>query len=69
MTSPYGKLRIDFETRFFWCLVQKLLTIWATMGSKIDATAVLEAISVSAEARRHMRNITANGGKAAKDER
>jgi hypothetical protein len=35
----------------------------------MEATAAFEAISVIAEASRHTRNITANGGKAAKAER
>jgi hypothetical protein len=39
------------------------------MGSNMEATAAFEAISVIAEASRHMRNITANGGKAANAER
>ena len=39
------------------------------MGSIMEATAVFDAISVNAEARRHMRNMTANGGNAAKDDR
>lgn len=35
----------------------------------MEATAVFEAISVIMEASRHMRNMTANGGKAANAER
>lgn len=34
----------------------------------MEATAVLDAISVIIVARRHMRNMTANGGKAANEE-
>lgn len=50
-------------------IIRMYLTIWATMGSRMDAIAVFEAISVIAEVRKHMINRTANGGKVAKEER
>lgn len=52
---------------FLW--LPKSNTIWATIGSKMDVTAALEAISVIIDANRHIRNITANEGKVARAER
>ena len=39
------------------------------MGNRIEAMAVFDAISVNVDARRHMRNKMANGGKVDKPER